>query len=77
MSEAPKITLLAVIATEPDEPVAFAIPDTLDALDADAIAKAIAEAEEEKARRKLAESAKLHEMFLKPGGDEKGEQHDG
>jgi hypothetical protein len=65
MSEAPKITLLAVIATEPDEPVAFAIPDTLDALDADTIAKAIEQAEAEKARLKLVESEKIRAMFLK------------
>ena len=67
----PKITLLAVIATEPDEPVAFAIPDTLDALDADTIAKAIAEAEEEKAQVKLAESERLRKLFLE------GDSHDG
>jgi hypothetical protein len=64
MSDEPKITLLAVIATEPDESVAFAIPDTLDALDADTIAKAIEQAEAEKAQRKLAETARLREMFL-------------
>jgi hypothetical protein len=64
MSEAPKITLLAVIATEPDEPVAFAIPDTLDALDADTIAKAIAAAEAARELERRAESERLREMFL-------------
>jgi hypothetical protein len=72
MSDEPKITLLAVIATEPDEPVAFAIPDTLDAFDADTIAKAIAEAEAEKARLKLAESKRLREMFFEAGGRREG-----
>jgi hypothetical protein len=61
-NEAKGVTLLGVIATEPDETVTFAIPDGLSAGE---IAAAIAAAEEEKARRKLAESERLRELFLK------------
>jgi hypothetical protein len=57
-----RVTLLGVVTVEDGEAIpVFDLPDA----DPDVLAKAIAEAEAEKAQRKLAESAKLRAMFLK------------
>ena len=68
MSEEPRKIYLGTISVEEGEatPV-FDLPDA----DPTVLAKAIAEAEAEKARIKLAESKRLHDMFLT------GERHDG
>jgi hypothetical protein len=67
MSDGPRKIYLGTISVEEGEatPV-FDLPDA----DPDVLAKAIAEAEAEKARLKLAASERLHEMFLK------SERHD-
>jgi hypothetical protein len=62
-----RVTLLGVVTVQEGEatPV-FDIP--LDA-DPNVLAKPILQAEEEKARRKLAESERLRRLFLKDGAD--------
>jgi hypothetical protein len=63
-----RVTLLGVVTVEDGEPIpVFDLPDA----DPDVLAKAIAAAEEEKARLKLAETAKLREMFLPRDSAEK------
>jgi hypothetical protein len=67
MNDETKITLLGVIATEPDEALAFTFPADLDP---DAIKTAIEKANAERAEAQARETAKLREMFLK------AERHD-
>jgi hypothetical protein len=56
-----RVTLLGVVTVEEGEAIpVFDLPDA----DPDVLAKAIAAAEEEKARVKLAESEKLRSQFL-------------
>jgi hypothetical protein len=62
-----RVTLLGVVTVEEGEAIpVFDIP--LDA-DPDVLAKAILQAEEEKAQRKLAESEKIRAMFLNDSAD--------
>jgi hypothetical protein len=61
-----RVTLLGVVALEPGESVAFAIPPDLDP---DAIRAAIAAAEAEKRAAAARESERLRKMFLKANAD--------
>ena len=61
MTGEPQRIFLGVIATEPDETIAFAIPADLDAA---TIKAALAAAEAEKAAAQARESERLRKMFL-------------
>jgi hypothetical protein len=67
MSEPRKI-FLGTVSIEPGEVVAFDIPENLTP---DEIAERLRRVEDAKQAAAVAETARLRQMFLKDGGDEK------
>jgi hypothetical protein len=70
MSEPRKIYLGTIQVPEPGESIAFDLPADLDP---EQITAALEKLEADRAATALAESKKLHQMFLPPEGDDKAE----